>query len=95
MKKFKTTIRQDLVQNYTPSMMRHSLLNCDKWEYRYLEPNTVSGWEDLINEIIDNLEKGHLFNGCGEKNTVLYWKRQLDKLAELKADMQANWNPTA
>ncbi len=81
MEKYKTTVKQDLVQNYSPSMMRHAI----KGDLDYFSnlPHTYYGWKELIDEIIDNLANGHLFNGCGEKNNIHYWIKQYIYLNKL------------
>lgn len=84
-RKFKTLSNLQMVQNYKPSTMKRTLqgLSLATWlDY----PTTYKGWEEFINLVIKDLELGHAFNGCGAKNTVLYWNRQKEILKELMED---------
>lgn len=84
--KFKTISNTQMIQNYKPSTMKRTLkgLSLATWlDY----PTTYKGWEDFISTAIKDLELGHVFNGCGDKNTVLYWNRQLRILKELRDEL--------
>lgn len=83
--KFKTLSNVQMVQNYKPSLMKRTLkgLSIATW---LPYPTTYVGWQDFINIVLRDLELGHAFNGCGDKNTVLYWNRQLKILEELRED---------
>lgn len=83
--KFKTLSNVQMVQNYKPSLMKRTLngLSVATW---LPYPTTYAGWQDFIKLVIKDLELGHAFNGCGDKNTVLYWNRQKEILKELMED---------
>lgn len=83
--KFKTLSNVQMVQNYKPSLMKRTLkgLSIATW---LPYPETYQGWNEFINLVIKDLELGHAFNGCGDKNTVLYWNRQLKILEEIRED---------
>lgn len=85
--KFKTLSNVEMVQNFNPSKMKRTLqgLSINTW-LNY--PTTYKGWEDFINTAIKDVELGHVFNGCGAKNTVLYWNRQMRILNELQEDVK-------
>lgn len=83
--KFKTLSNVQMVQNYKPSLMKRTLKGLSIATLLPY-PTTYAGWQDFINLVLRDLELGHAFNGCGDKNTVLYWNRQLKILEEIRED---------
>ena len=77
---------EEFLQNYAPSWFKMNLSG------KYFEPligrdtqgalNSPKTWEKIFNMAIEDLKNGNLINGKGEKNSINFWKKQKELLAD-------------
>lgn len=73
------------LQNYTASQFRVALSGKDS-AYMTItdEMRTKEWWIDLFTKAIEDLEAGSYINGKALKNSVEYWKEQIEKVKEFE-----------